>query len=206
MREWNPGDDSGSWKQNLADWKQAEADAVAAQNAAQSAVRDAQQAVSYITAWIGSLTLAATATQARGAHLDALNADLAATGAAIAADTGAITDREQARDIATARLLGGPSSSLPVTLLPMSMHTSWAAGALRVRIYPDQISTTHHDPALTPAETTAAEPSIPIRAAAISRSFASVSKVRRTKPGSRGCTSNTPWLDWTVSAVMQVTA
>jgi hypothetical protein len=156
MRDWNPGDDPNTWRQNLADWRQAEADAVAAQNAAQSAVRDAQQAVSSITAWIGSLAPAAAGTPTRGAHLDALTADLAATDTAIAADTDAIADREQARDIATARLLGGPATSIPVTLLPMSMQTSWTTGTLRVRIYPDQISTTHHDPALTTAETTAA--------------------------------------------------
>ena len=156
MRDFGSGDDPATWRQNLAAWKQAEAAAVAAQNAAQSAVQNAQQAVSSITAWIGSLTPAATASQARGAHLDALNADLAATDAAIAADTGAVADREQARDIATARLLGGPATSIPVTLLPMSLQTSWAGGVLRVRIYPDQISTTHHDPALTPAEATAA--------------------------------------------------
>lgn len=157
MKDFGPGDDSESWKQELADWKLAEADAVAAQNAAQSAVRDAQQAVSSITAWIGSLTPAATSGQTRGAHMGALNADLAATDAAIAADTDALADREQARDIATARLLGGPLTGTPVMLLPMSMHTSWAGGALRVRIYPDQISTTHHDPALTAAEKTAAD-------------------------------------------------
>jgi len=159
MREigdWRPGDDANEWKQSLEDWQQAEADAVTAQNAAQAAVQDAQQAVSSITAWIGSLTPAATGTQARGARLDALNADLAATDTAITADTSAVADREQARDIATARLLDGPATSMPVTLLPMSMHTSWAGGTLQVRIYPDQISTTHHDPALTPAEATAA--------------------------------------------------
>jgi hypothetical protein len=156
MRDWNPDDNPETWKQNLADWKQAEAAAIAAQNTAQSAVQNAQQAVSSITAWIGSLIPAAAGSQTRGAHLVALNTDLAATDAAIAADTGAIADREQARDIATARLLGGPATSIPATLLPMSLQTSWAGGVLRVRIYPDQISTTHHDPALTPAETTAA--------------------------------------------------
>ncbi len=156
MRDFGSGDNPATWKQDLAAWQKAEADAVAAQSAAQSAVQDAQQAVSSITAWIGSLTAAAADTRARGTHLDSLAADLAATDAAIAADDYTIADLEQARDIATARLLGGPPASTPVTLVPMSMHTSWAGGTLRVRLYPDLISVTHHDPALTPAETTAA--------------------------------------------------
>ncbi|MFI7545697.1 hypothetical protein [Actinoplanes sp. NPDC049599] len=67
-----------------------------------------------------------------------------------------LADRDQARDTATARLLSGPRNSIPVTLLPVGLHTSWSGGTLRVRIQPDQISTTHHDPRLTSAETAAA--------------------------------------------------
>ena len=156
MRDWRADDDPDIWKANLQAWRDAEARAVAAQAAAQAAVQDAQQAVASITTWIAALIPAAAASPDRGAHLDALAADLAATDAAIASATDTIADREQARDIATARLLAGPSTGAPVTLLPVSLHTSRDAGTLRVRIYPDQVSMTYHDPALTAAEVTAA--------------------------------------------------
>jgi hypothetical protein len=152
MRDFNPGDDPNTWRQNLADWRQAEADAIAAQKQAQAAVQNAQHAVTSITAWIAILNPATTDSQAHGAHLNAVDADLSATDAAIAAITDAIVDREQARDIATARLLAGPAITTPVTMLPVSLHASWATGPLRVRIYPDKVSITHHNPALTPAE------------------------------------------------------
>ena len=156
MKDWDPAEEPDRWKANLEQWKADEARAVADQHAAQAAVQDALQAVTYITGWIAALTPAAADGRDRGAHLAAVTADLAATDAAIAAATGAIADREQARDIATARLLAGPAIGVPVTLLPMSLHTSWAAGTLRVRIYPDQISLAHHDPALMAAEKAAA--------------------------------------------------
>ncbi|HEY2284829.1 MAG TPA: hypothetical protein VGH88_03695 [Streptosporangiaceae bacterium] len=156
MKDFDPAEEPRQWKASLERWKAAEARAVAHQNAAQDAVHDRQQAVTSIIAWIAALTPAAAGSRDRGSHLETVIGDLTATNAAIAVATDAIADREQARDIATARLLAGPPTSAPVTLLPVSLHTSWAAGTLRVRIYPDQISLTHHDPALTAAEKAAA--------------------------------------------------
>ena len=141
MKDWDPAEEPERWKADLDRWKADEAQAVFHQNAAQAAVQTAQQAVTSITAGIAALTPAAAGSRDRGPHLEAVTADLTATDAAIATGTDAIADREQARDIATARLLAGPATGVPVTLLPVSLHTSWAAETLRVRIYPDQIST-----------------------------------------------------------------
>ena len=156
MKDWDPAEEPERWKADLDRWKADEAQAVFHQNAAQAAVQTAQQAVTSITAGIAALTPAAAGSRDRGPHLEAVTADLTATDAAIATGTDAIADREQARDIATARLLAGPATGVPVTLLPVSLHTSWAAETLRVRIYPDQISLAHHDPAVTAAEKAAA--------------------------------------------------
>src|SRR5205823_4786207 len=105
----------------------------------------AEQRVALLSTWLGRLQDVVNATTNRADQLAVDEADVTTTKASIQATEAEISDFAQAHEIATARLLGGVSSSLPIVMLPLRLETHWDGGTLDVRIYPDVLSIDAHD-------------------------------------------------------------
>jgi hypothetical protein len=154
-RDYDGGDDpveARLYLQELHAWEKERDRLAGVQADARAALEAAQQRVTTLNTWATDLQNDMTATTAHGGELASIDAAIASATAAIAVVDDDIADIAQAHEIATARLLGGPPSSVPIALLPVRLETHWDTGTLHVRIYPDVLSVDGHDPRLTPAE------------------------------------------------------
>lgn len=136
----------------LALWHRARDAAIAAQKAARANLDAAAQRTATLNAIAAAVNTAYTDT---AHHADEVAADtgvIAAVGLQLATLEGEIGDVRQARDVATARLVGGPPVGVPLVLFPLRLETHWEGRTLHVRIYPDVISVDSHQPKLTDAE------------------------------------------------------
>jgi hypothetical protein len=152
MKDWDDTQDPDVWLDQLAEWRESQRLAREQQQADRAALDAAQARVAALGQWRDRLTTAAQATQTRAAHLAALASEIIATDAAISMLHGEIQDHLEARDVATARLLAGPSTAVPITMLPLRLETSWTGQVLSVRVYPDAIGVDTHDRRLTDTE------------------------------------------------------
>ncbi len=108
-----------------------------------------------LTVWADALARHAGEVSGVADELDLVAARAAAATSQIGRLDAVIADLGQAYEVASARLLDGPPSSVPLVLFPLRLETHWTGGALQVRIYPDVISVDTHHAGLTPAENAA---------------------------------------------------
>ena len=158
---WNPDNNdeeqAREYLRQLHAWE-AERDRLAGVQASARADLDAaQQRVATLDGWVADLVDCLNATSTHAEQLAADDNNIATLTSTIALVDGDIADVAEAHGIATARLLAGPPTSVPLVLLPLRLETHWDAATLHVRIYPDVVSIDTHDPALTTAERTAGD-------------------------------------------------
>ena len=152
VRDWDDTGDPREWSAELDDWKAAQRDASRRQSDDRKRLDAAQGRLGILSGCLSTLKGAAEGTAAGAAALDILARALGTTDANLAAVSDEIADHDQAREIATARVLGGPSTATPLVLVPLRLQTHWDARTLAVRIYPDVVSVDSHDPRLTTTE------------------------------------------------------
>ena len=157
-RDYDPDEaDPQAYLDALEDWENEQERLIAAQQAASDALVAAQAAQSELDGLVAALD------QLRAivaGHRDALSAngfDLGALDPEVAEADGLVADYTAAREVATARLIGGPAASVPLVLLPVRLQTRWLDGALNVRVYPGELGVDGHDPTLTADEKTWAQ-------------------------------------------------
>lgn len=153
--EFGDVDKARSYLASLHAWEAQRDKLIAVQTAARATLDDATQRATSLSGWATQLNAALQATTQNAGTLTQDNAAIDATTASIATLDGEIEDTAQAHEVATARLLGGPPTTVPLVLLPLRLETRWNAGTLQVRIYPDVASIDSHQPKLTPQEQTA---------------------------------------------------
>jgi len=155
MKKFDPTeDDPGEWRQEFQSWKQAVAAARRAQTRALLDLHHAESTLARLAAWRDQLANQLTAMTARLPDYAQANALIAELTAEIERQTVDLGERVAARDTASTQLVGGPSITQPVILLPVRLHTAWLADGLAVRFVPSDLSVDRHDPRLTPLEQT----------------------------------------------------
>ena len=157
VRDWDDTGDAEQWVEELDDWKAAQRDARNRQDSDRKRLEGAVVRLGVFRGWLNTLTDAVNAVAAARVGLAAVDADLASADTALAALSGDIADHDEAREIATARVLGGPSTATPIVLVPLRLETHWDAGTLVVRIYPDVVNVDSHDTRLTDRERAAGD-------------------------------------------------
>jgi hypothetical protein len=156
-RDFQGGDDPEeieAYRQWLAAWEARRDELIGQQAAAAAALEATQSRLPVLAGWVERLRAAAAAAAAQAERLAAHDADLAAAAASLALSEGELADHREARELATARLLGGPPTGVAVVLLPLRLETRWRGDLLQVRIYPDVLSVDSHDPSLGADERT----------------------------------------------------
>jgi hypothetical protein len=151
------GADPGEWLEQLNEWRKSQREAKAQQASDRVQLDAAEGRAAAITGWLGRLTDALQDTNARAVELDAVAAQIADADAAVSEIEGLLADHEEARATATARLLGGPDSEVPLVLLPLRVQTAWDGPTLTVRVYPDDVGVDAHDARLSADERAAGE-------------------------------------------------
>lgn len=151
------GGDPNEWFEQLALWEQLRDELAAAQAAAADALVAAEARLHAVQGWADGMGRFVPTVGMEANQLASVDASLRGTAADLDRVTGEIDDHRAARELATARLLGGPRTEVPLVLLPLRLETRWTDGALHVRVYPDDIAVDGHDPALTEDEITWAE-------------------------------------------------
>ena len=167
-RDYDPGqDDPDVYLAALEEWEQRQSELVAKVDAADAGLLAAEQALAALQDLADRLTrLLEPLAQERDA-LAANDRDLAALAAELDEITGLLADYTAARELATARLLGGPAAGTPRVLLPLRLQTRWLDIGLHVRIYPDELGIDTHDPTLTAEESRWAEHYWQVRSGAV---------------------------------------
>ncbi|HVP31743.1 MAG TPA: hypothetical protein VMW35_21540 [Myxococcota bacterium] len=150
--DWDPSQDPQTYLEQLDAWE-AERDRLAAAQAdASAAFVTAQARAVALANWAASLATDLSAVSGQAGQLAANAAARATLEAQLTRVAGEIEDHQAARELATARLLAGPSPQVPLVLLPLRLETRWLDDVLHVRIYPDDIGLDTHDPSLTDDE------------------------------------------------------
>jgi hypothetical protein len=167
-RDYDPGqDDPDVYLAALEEWEQRQGELAAEVDAADVALLAAEQALAALQDLADRLT---RLLEPLGRDRDALAAsdrDLAALAAELDEIAGLLGDYTAARELATARLLGGPAAGTPLVLLPLRLQTRWLGDGLHVRIYPDELGVDTHDPTLTAEESRWAEHYWQVRSGAV---------------------------------------
>src|SRR5262249_30927221 len=142
------------YRENLATWERKRDELAAACEAAAQDLVVRQQLTVAPTAWLAAVQAALAAGTVQAGALASANNELAAVVTELARIGAQTADVREARQTATAGLLGGPESGAAVTLLPLRLETRWLDDGLYVRIYPDDLLVDTHDERLTADETT----------------------------------------------------
>jgi len=151
--DWDSSQDPNEYMQALIDWENTRDQLIAEQDTAAANLVAAQARLSTIAGWVTALQQDAAAAATHANQLAANIAERATVDAALPDVQDRITDHHGAREVATARLIAGPATEMPLVLLPLRLQTRWLDGTLHVRIYPDDVSVDAHDPTLTDDET-----------------------------------------------------
>jgi len=152
--DYDPSQDPQDYLDALTEWETIRDQLVNAQTAASADLVAAQARLSTLTGWAATLQIAVSEASAHVDQLAANTAERARIDAELPELAQHIEDHEAAREVGTARLLGGPDNETPLVLLPLRLQTRWLDGTLHVRIYPDDVSVDAHDPTLTADELT----------------------------------------------------
>src|SRR5262249_2961193 len=107
-----------------------------------------------LAAWGDTLAAVSAAMAGRVGPYTTATAAIAGLDADLDRIEGELTDRRQARDVATTRLIDGPPATTPVVLLPVRVHTAWLPDGLAARFAPSELPVARHAPRLSPLELT----------------------------------------------------
>lgn len=146
-------DEADRYREALAAWERRR-DELAAAHAAAAAALVAAQARLPPGLWLDQLQGLAGSAFAQASAVTVAEAELAAVAAGLPQVEGELADHHAAREVATARLLGGAPAEIPVVLFPLRLETRWIEGTLHVRIYPDDLQVNTHDAELSADEST----------------------------------------------------
>jgi hypothetical protein len=155
--DWTEGQPEDTYMFDLIAWEQRRNELEAEQRDKADALVVADTQLDRIREWADGMGRFASTVGVEAGQLQSIDVTLRAIDADLGRVAGELTDHTEARELATARLLGGPRADVPLVLLPLRLETRWADGALHVRIYPDDIAVDAHDPGLTEDEITWAE-------------------------------------------------
>ena len=166
-RDYDPSEDPDVYLDALEAWEQQQGELVAAVEAADGAVVAAEQTLVRLQGLADRLARLLDPLARQREALASSDIELAALAAELDELDGLLADYTAARELATARLVGGPAAATPLVLLPLRLQTRWLDDGLHVRIYPDELGVDTHDPTLTADESRWAEHYWQVRSGAV---------------------------------------
>ncbi|HEU4399520.1 MAG TPA: hypothetical protein VFU54_17000 [Actinomycetota bacterium] len=166
-RDYDPSEDPDVYLARLEQWETRQGELLAAVDAADGAVVAAEQALATLQGLADRLARLLDPLARERDALAASDIQLATLAAELDELDGLLADYTAARELATARLVGGPAAGTPLVLLPLRLQARWLDDGLHVRIYPDELGVDTHDPTLTAEESRWAEHYWQVRSGAV---------------------------------------